>query len=698
MGKTSVALTVFHEPHIVHVFGNNRYWVPCDEKPTIPLLLDHLVRMFAVTLKSGILLNDLVLHLRENNAPRIILLDNFETVWDRMETKRMSEDILSSLGSIPNITILLTMRGSLPPSGVQWTELPQPEIGPLSLNAARDTFKGNNPYYNDDWLDDLLHALDYWPLAITLVAKVGRQSKAYPSELLSKWEEEKTALLYISPDHIESVDISIGLSLQSRPMVSDPDALTLLSVLACLPGGTRPENLQHVTPTMKHVNASLRILLGASLAEYTPDKTLKVLSPIRAYMQKYHPLDSSNTQALRMFYFQLVEAGKHNPKTKEFQVAFQLLSREGSNIQSIIMNALENQISIDAVQATIHYSHYLYWNVPSTELLNKAINLIPKQPSNELDFMMPHCLLRLGMLSKRMDDFSQAVTNLNESKQQFELLGNPSMAAECCLQLAHVYMMQAKLSKAIVVLDTARNHSEAIKDENGISDYFEVLGRVYRRQGQYIKAAAALNKSKAICKKLDDKACVAIRAHYLGLTYRTEGKLDDAIIALNEADAYFNQAFVPPYYVANNIYNLGVVYYMQQHYDKADATLAQAYDSFITLGNYAMISWSTFHQAELHRMQGHLRKANELFAAAMDNFEKMRWTEGVIHCHLGQARVFTALYQVNDARESCSHALTLIGDQEGYIKIPLDTCGNGPLPHTGEYASLSGCSHFTIYF
>ena len=78
-------------------------------------------------------------------------------------------------------------------------------------------------------------------------------------------------------------------------MVSDPNALTLLSVLACLPGGTRPEYLQYVAPAIQHVNASKRTLLGASLAEYTSDGALKVLSPICTYVQQHHPLNSSNT-------------------------------------------------------------------------------------------------------------------------------------------------------------------------------------------------------------------------------------------------------------------------------------------------------------------------------------------------------------------------------------------------------------------
>ena len=692
MGKTSVALTVIHGEPIVQVFGDNRHWVPCDKTHTIPLLLEHLARMFSVTLESGNLLVDIMSHLRQNNAPRIILIDNFETLWDPMETKFLSEDILSSLRSISNITILLTMRGSVLPS--EWIPLPRP-IEPLSLDAAKETFRHINPHYTDDQLEELLRALDCWPLAITLVARVGQKNQMKPSALLMSWEKEKTASLEISPDRLESIDISIRLSLRSRSMISNPDALKLLQVLASLPGGIWPENLQDVAPAIREVDAAQRTLIDASLAEYTPDHKLKVLSPIRAHVLKYDPPDASDIVALRRFYFHLVEAGKHDPGTKQFSTAHQSISREESNIRSVIINALENETSVDAIQATIHYSHYLYWNVPSTEVLEKAIDLIssPKlgslmprylrrlrrfykrmynfirrHSSPEPDLLLARCLLRLGVLYKRMDDFPRAVSKLLAAKKIFEFLENSGEAAECCLQLANVYMMEAMHNEAIDVLAVARRHLEANNDQRGLSDYLEILGRVYRRQGNYTKASEALVESRAKCS--GDPACVAIRGHVLGIIYRTQGRLDEAITVLDEAGRHFKR-FGPPYYVANNIYNLGIVYYMQRHYDKANQTLSEAYDGFEALGNHGMMSWCLYQRGELSLMRGRLEEAGELYGKAMRKFEKLGWAQAVVECLWGQARVFAALYQVDDAQQSCNDALAIIGDQESYEDILL---------------------------
>jgi tetratricopeptide (TPR) repeat protein len=669
IGKTSVASAVINDPHIVQAFEDSRYWAPCDKTFDIRLLLVHLAHVLSVTLESRNILGDIISHLRKNNVPRIIFLDNFETLWEgSVETRKSSEQILSSLRSISNITIFLAMRGSIPPFGVQWTKLPLPVIGTLSLDAARNTFVQINPYYIDNQLDNLLRALDCWPLAVTLVARVGA-SGITPSNLLISWEREKSALLHSfdHPDRLESIEVSIQLSLCNKPMASDPNALALLSILARLPGGIRPEILLHVAPVIREVHAAKRRLLHAALAELTSDGTLKVLSPIRAYVEKYHPLNASDILALRRFYFQFVAIKQYEPGTEEFRNARETISREESNIRSVVMDALENEISVDAVQATLHYSHYVYWNVPSTEVLDKAIDSIRRHPSSELNSMMPHCLLILGRLSKRLVDFPGAPSSLMEARTRFESLGNLGGAAECCLHLASVYTVLPKHKEALDMLATARGYFNATDDLRGLSDYFEMLGRAHRKQGKFVEALAALNEAQTICTTLNDSVCTAIRTHTFGIVYRTQGNLEEAVAALNKADGYFT-AFGPPYYVAETHYNLGIVYYMQQHYDQADKLLSQVYDSYKTIENHG-VSWCLFHRGELNRRRGHFEVANNFFEKAKHSFKKVGWTEAIVYCLLGQARIFVALHKVDEAYQSCHEALTIIGDREGYDRI-----------------------------
>lgn len=122
-------------------------------------------------------------------------------------------------------------------------------------------------------------------------------------------------------------------------MVSNPDALTLLSILAYLPGGIRPENLQSVAPTIQYVNAAKRTLLRTALAHCMPDGTLQMLSPIRLYIRQNHPPDTDNILALWIFYCQVAKEG--------IRMDLRLLSPEESNFLFVTINAGEATTILD---------------------------------------------------------------------------------------------------------------------------------------------------------------------------------------------------------------------------------------------------------------------------------------------------------------------------------------------------------------
>ena len=64
----------------------------------------------------------------------VICLDNFETVWDA-DTLRV-EALLAKFTSLPNLTVMITSRGSNRPLQTTWTKPLLAPIGPLSEEAA----------------------------------------------------------------------------------------------------------------------------------------------------------------------------------------------------------------------------------------------------------------------------------------------------------------------------------------------------------------------------------------------------------------------------------------------------------------------------------------------------------------------------------------------------------------------------------
>ena len=112
------------------------------------------------------------------------------------------EDILSKIGASPKISLIMTTHIKELPSNLSW--IYEAEISPLSLEAARQTYLTINSSLRDTnseslkVLNELLKEIDYVPLAIRLLATVGRGFS--PSYLLGQWREECTKLLELRKD------------------------------------------------------------------------------------------------------------------------------------------------------------------------------------------------------------------------------------------------------------------------------------------------------------------------------------------------------------------------------------------------------------------------------------------------------------------------------------------------------------------
>lgn len=123
------------------------------------------------------------------------------------------------------------------------------------------------------------------PLAITLLAQMAQVDPL--AELLRRWREEATSMLTrIRGSRLSCLDTSISLSLNSDRVKNAPETLRLLSVLSVLPAGL-PPHFQH--PAISMLGKSTAVLKASALAYSAEGGRLRVLSPIREYILKYHP-------------------------------------------------------------------------------------------------------------------------------------------------------------------------------------------------------------------------------------------------------------------------------------------------------------------------------------------------------------------------------------------------------------------------
>ncbi|KZW03073.1 hypothetical protein EXIGLDRAFT_759383 [Exidia glandulosa HHB12029] len=284
MGKTSVAVAALHATEVETKFTTRRYFIACDAADGLSSLLTTLCTGLGIQFESPKSAQKALKQFLAT-APCVLLLDNFESVWEAASTRQNTEDLLSSLASISTVSIIITLRGSELPAGLAWSCPLLPPLQPLQNDAAVQLFLSISDTSDDEkHLQHLLGVLGNIPLAVVLMANLAQWESL--ERLIAQWAEMKTAMLRRShgADHIACLDVSIELSLASPRMQEQPHAGRLLSLLALLPAGAAELDVTlwaSDIPQPAHVSSRL---LQTALAYHTPENRISLLTPIQEFM------------------------------------------------------------------------------------------------------------------------------------------------------------------------------------------------------------------------------------------------------------------------------------------------------------------------------------------------------------------------------------------------------------------------------
>ncbi|KAJ6592283.1 P-loop containing nucleoside triphosphate hydrolase protein, partial [Mycena vulgaris] len=286
MGKTSLARAVLHHPTVIGKYGQHRFFVACDSSSS----KDELVILIGahLGLKADKDLAKVILHHFNTNPACLLILDNLETLWEPMETRQGIEEFLSLLTDVQNLALIITMRGTERPASVHWTRPFLSALKPLTQAAARQTFIDiADDAHNSDEIDKVLLLTDNMPLAIDLMAHLVESEGC--SNVLARWEDEKTSLLSDGYDKRSNLDLSISVSLSSPRITIVPQCQDLLSLLSMLPDGLSDIELVQSKLPIQDILRCKAALLSTSLAYSDDQKRFKTLVPIREYVQTFYP-------------------------------------------------------------------------------------------------------------------------------------------------------------------------------------------------------------------------------------------------------------------------------------------------------------------------------------------------------------------------------------------------------------------------
>ncbi|KAJ7209404.1 hypothetical protein C8J57DRAFT_976790, partial [Mycena rebaudengoi] len=293
MGKPSLATAAIHNPQVAAKYSH-RYFIPCHSSSTCSALAATIADY--IGLEKGPNLPKRVAHCFAHASASILVLDNFETPWEPSTSRAEVEEFLSLLTDVPQLSLVITLRGAERPRKVKWNRPFLAPLEPLSYVAARQTFLDvADDGHDDSSIKELLELTGNLPLAVSLIASVASSEGC--AQALSRWKLESTQMLSDGYDQRSSLDISIMLSYMSSRMT--PGAQQLLSILSILPDGLADVDLVQAKLPIPDILACKAILIQTALAFVGQDQHLKVLVPIREHILHTHP--PSNALKLKLW-------------------------------------------------------------------------------------------------------------------------------------------------------------------------------------------------------------------------------------------------------------------------------------------------------------------------------------------------------------------------------------------------------------
>jgi tetratricopeptide (TPR) repeat protein len=522
MGKTSLALAVM-ESAVNQIFRKEyQFWVPCVEAKSADLLRRILYTQLRITADSYDSLEPLIKELDASKDRRVLLLDNFETPWLSGHDQDKVGDILSRLAKLSHISLLVTMTSAFPPSdNIEWQHR---ELPSLNLVAARGAFKRIYPGVNDGRkLDELLDVIDRIPLAIVLMANVGKHSRASPEYLLEQWSKTGTEMISRGPS--QSMDRTISVSVNREVVASNPEAFTLLGILSMLPAGTTGSNLSWWAPTLSSHIAAIETLRTAALVEQEDGdfetSRIFVRPTVQSYMAHQDRIPEDIRRQINDTCHLYVLAHKSTPGDAKFKGDVLALESEQTNIQGLLMQIDAQTLRPYALDALVAFSLYQLRTKPSTVVALHALEVARATRDDRLVAEAHQCL---GKIFLRLDHYEEACQHLEDARRWFK--NSPDgpdrlRAGECSMDLAETWMYMSRNPDEIreAVLEAKDDLSYDWSDKYHVARGLVGLGMFLQWNGDFYEALETLDSAKVIFEDLDCPASITECLFYMAWMY-----------------------------------------------------------------------------------------------------------------------------------------------------------------------------------
>ncbi|KAF8196928.1 hypothetical protein BJ912DRAFT_1140585 [Pholiota molesta] len=698
-GKTTLARAILHDPKIAERY-QSRYFLSCEGMTDVDALLLGIASMLGITATLSAALASIRSLLAASTT--LLCLDNFETPWEPSATRTQVEGLLASIADIPNLSLIITTRGTQRPSKVAWSHPLLPPLSTVSSESARKilhTICGPD-HIIDEPTQNLLDAVDGIPLAITLISNLLRDGETSHS-LWTRWLKNETEIVENGGDDRESnLNASITLSVNSPRIKKDPGAIALLATLSLLPDGFPFAAIEQLGEYLgiNDIHKAVQTLRAVALIkphEAISSPRIQMLSPIRLFCNEFlSPETLLVLEKVANYYITIMlRDTDYTDAVIYAQVVPEIL-----NVHSVFQRVFNIGYSqdithlISATSSLTYWSHYIGY--VSQDTIQMALEISVNVP-------IPHakCLISLGDLhqtegqhTKAKTCFREAATIFKQAKyvygeamalersgavlfclgqhdqsevafktslELYTQTGNKWGQAQVRKGLGNLYMYQDRDSEAQVTLSSALEAYQQISNLIGQGNVAQCLSNLHFNRGNLVKAEKYASEALNAAKHANDAVGEGNALQKLGNIYLAQDRVSEARQALERALIIFKQQN-DPINQLNAIKNLAEVYIRSDQLSAAEALFAES--SKVEL-DVVQIPFILTQLGWLYICGARFDKAETLLDDALERFQRFDHKDGQAKVlgHLG-----TVYFKTNQLDEA-ERALKSIPDLGTWI-------------------------------
>lgn len=533
VGKTTLAITIAHDPEMRAYFYDGILWAGLGPQPNMPGILSHWAGLLGISQPEISALNDAgawAIALRRAIGSRRMLLV-IDDAWSQ-------QDALALKIGGPNCAHLITTR--YPSIANQLGIDSAVTIEELNTDESVVLLRILAPRITEHELKrahELAEAVGGLPLALTLIGNYLRR------HTYSGQPRRVEAALARLSDAVERLHISeprgpverhpslahdTPVSLQSVIAVSDAQldaeqqaALRALSVFPPKPGSFSEEAALAVANCSAE---TLDYLVDTGLLEYSETGHYTMHQTIADYAGA-HLNDDTPYARLADYMAQFVSDNRKN---------YALLEQESGSI----LAALEAAYRLgkdDALMRCIYaYIPYLrsrgLYSLAETHLQRAKA---AAERSNDA-YGKAGALLYLGEIAQKQGNYEQASASLREGLELARQTGEKERITALLADLGWVTWKRGEYARAEEYLQEGRMLAREIDNKEHICDILETLGSVAASRGEYDKSMQYMEEALKLAREIGDSEKMCTLLINLGVTEGERGNYSKAEAFLME--------------------------------------------------------------------------------------------------------------------------------------------------------------------